>query len=75
MFLLRLGKVLHLSSSKHLILRAKSLPRLGTTAYDEDLKKIGVVVEIFGPVKKPYISVKPSVSKSDSYIGKTLYCL
>jgi len=74
-FLFRLGKVLHFSTSKHLILRANSLPKIGTTAYDEDLKKIGIVVEILGPVKQPYISVKPSVSKPGSYVGKILYSL
>jgi len=73
--LFRLGKVLHLSTSKHLILRAKAIPRIGTTAYDEHLKKIGIVIEVFGPVKQPYISVKPSVSKPDSYVGKMLYSL
>jgi len=73
--LFRLGEVLHFSTSKHLVIRAKSLPRLGTIAYDENLQKIGIVVEIFGPVKQPYISVKPSVSKPNSYVGKILYSL
>jgi RNA-binding protein len=74
-YLFRLGDVLHLSTSRHLILRAKAIPLIGTAAYDEDLKKIGIVIEVFGPVKQPYISVKPSVSKPDSYVGKMLYSL
>ncbi len=52
-----------------------SLPRIGITAYDEDLRKIGIVIEIFGPVKQPYISIKPSVLKPDAYVGKILYSL
>ena len=71
----RLGRVLHFSTSKHLILNAMSLPRIGTTAYDEDLNKIGNVIEIFGPIKQPYLSIKPSVSRPDRYIGKILYSL
>lgn len=55
----RLGTVLHVSSHGHIILRGEAAPRENTKVVDKKLREIGRVIDIFGPVKKPYISVKP----------------
>jgi RNA-binding protein len=56
----RLGKVLHLSSHGHLIVRSEdgSLPRMNGSVLTKKMEKIGTVYDIFGPEKDPYISIK-----------------
>ena len=69
----RLGKVVHLSKSGRLILRAKTKARTGLVAMDEGLKTVGTVFDTFGPVVNPYISVRPSVQDPERYVGQILY--
>ena len=71
----RLGKAIHISDSKNLIVHAESLSHLGTIVVDKNLEKIGRVFDIFGPVKEPYISVKLGVRDPEKYIGQVLYTL
>jgi len=69
----RLGKVLHVSSSKRLVIVAEANIPIGTQVFDSKLKVVGSVADIFGPVKKPYVTVKPSVDKPEQYVGQILY--
>lgn len=71
----RLGKILHLSKSGNLIvqLEESSVPSIGALVCDYKLKKLGTVNNVLGPVKRPYISVKPSTDMSGDYAGKMLY--
>ncbi len=71
----RIGMVLHVSRSKSLILRAESIPRFGQEVVDSKLRPVGKVSDVFGPVKRPYIAVKPSVSNPESLVGKPLYVI
>ena len=56
----RLGKVLHVSSTGNIVLRAVRVPEIGTKVVDERMKEIGAVYDIIGPVGSPYVLVKPS---------------
>ncbi len=70
----RLGRVLHVSSSRNIIVKAeKKLPRIGDQVVDENITPIGEVFDIIGPVSSPYISVKPKIKKAENYIGQVLY--
>ncbi|MBS7658211.1 MAG: Gar1/Naf1 family protein [Candidatus Bathyarchaeia archaeon] len=73
----RLGKILHASKSRSLILKLEKPPppKLGSKVFDEKLKEVGIVTDVFGPVSSPYISIKPSVTKLENYVGKTVYTL
>ena len=73
----RLGKALHLSRSRALIVKLDppKFLRPGTRACDSKLKNIGVVTDIIGPVSAPYVSIRPLVAKPESIVGKTLYGL
>jgi RNA-binding protein len=37
-----------------------STPALGTTVVDEELTECGRVVDVFGPVDRPYFAVSPT---------------
>jgi len=69
----RLGKVLHLSNSRKLVLRTKVKVEAGTEVLSANWKSVGTVFDIFGPVGKPYVSIKTLISNPDHYIGRFLY--
>ncbi len=71
----RLGKVMHLSKSGNLILRLEQppVPAIGAQVCDYKLRNLGVVNNILGPVKSPYVSVKPESSIDGGLSGRVLY--
>jgi rRNA processing protein Gar1 len=71
----RLGKVLHLSKSGNLILRLEQypVPIIGAQVCDYKLRSVGVVNNILGPVKTPYVSVKPASTIDGAPVGRVLY--
>jgi RNA-binding protein len=47
---------------------------VGSSVVDEDLTTVGTVVDVFGPVDRPYLAVNPSGSVHlPGLLGKTLY--
>lgn len=56
--MIKLGKILHISSSKNLILRVEIAPPLGAEVMTSDAKEVGRVADIFGPKRAPFVSVK-----------------
>jgi len=71
----RIGCVLHVSSSKNMILKAESVPHTGESVVDENLKQVGTVFELFGPVSSPYVAVRPSVEKPSRFVDHVLYAV
>jgi len=72
----RLGKVSHISSHRKLILRSEFAPKIGDVVVTKDLTEIGKISDVFGPVSRPYIAVKPNENSSlDSLVGQPLYVL
>jgi len=69
----RIGRVLHVSSDKNLIIRVENLPRIGDRVVDEHLKPVGRVFDIFGPVAAPYVAVKPQGKEPGYWINRILY--
>jgi rRNA processing protein Gar1 len=65
--------VLHLSSNKNLILKAKRTAKPSQNVFDKQAHKIGKIIDVFGPVKTPYLSIKPLTSNAKKYVGKALY--
>ena len=73
--MIRLGLVLHISLSKNIIVKIENTPKIGETVVDENLKTVGEVFDIFGPVSSPYAAVKPKISKLEVLVNKVLYVL
>jgi RNA-binding protein len=49
-------------------------PDVGTTAVDEQLNTVGRVVDVFGPVSRPYVAVSPDEDVTlASLFGEKLY--
>jgi len=71
----RLGLVLHISSSRNMITKVDKAPKIGEVVVDENLKTVGRVFDIFGPVTSPYVAIRPSIQKPDKLAGKIVYVI
>jgi len=69
----RIGKILHITSDKNIILKAEDRAQIGDRVVDENLKLIGKIFDIFGPVSAPYISVKADIENPSSLADRILY--
>ncbi len=52
-----IGKVQNISPKGRLIIRVDKPPNMGAPIYSKDGGVIGTIHDIFGPEKRPYISV------------------
>lgn len=69
-----LGKPSHISSQKHIIVRSKFSPSIGSRVLDESNSIVGEIIDVFGPVETPFVSIKPVKGASPSeIIKKTLF--
>ena len=71
----RLGLVLHVSPSRKIIVKVQHTPRIGETVVDENLKPVGKVFDIIGPVSAPYAAISPSTREFERQVNKMLYVL
>ncbi|MEM2985353.1 MAG: Gar1/Naf1 family protein [Candidatus Jordarchaeaceae archaeon] len=71
----RLGQALHLSSSRNLIIKVEYIPQIGEIVVDEELKPVGKVFDIFGPVSSPYAAINPTIREPEKLSNKTLYII
>ncbi len=69
----RLGRVSHYAKQGFLILRSNWIPALNDRVIDKKLAIVGTVKDVFGPVKAPYIAVKPKIKNPERYVGEILY--
>ena len=71
----RLGKILHYSKSRSLIIKCDEahFVKMGVKACDSKLKEIGRVHDIFGSVSAPYLAVRPTVPSPTKYVGRIAY--
>ncbi len=71
----RLGTVSRVA--QHLLVvrcDAADHPDIGAEAVDESLSRVGRVVDVFGPVERPYVAVSPAESvRAASLVGQRLY--
>lgn len=54
-----LGRVEEITCDGRIIVECKDLPDMGSTVFDGNRQRIGVVRKVFGPVNGPYASVSP----------------
>ncbi len=75
MCLQRLGKVLHVTPSQNIIIKTDKTPKIGSTVVNDNLKAIGRVFDVIGPVSSPYSVVKPTIKNPQKLTAKQLYLL
>ena len=73
MCLQRLGRVINVTPSQNIVVKTEKTPKVGSTVVDENLKVVGKVFDIIGPVSSPYAIVKPNVKETERLVNKQLY--
>ncbi|OYT26457.1 MAG: H/ACA RNA-protein complex protein Gar1 [Thermoprotei archaeon ex4572_64] len=71
-----IGKVLHLSRDKKLVIKLSTIPPLYVPVYDYSLKRVGILYDVIGPVNAPYALVKPEkdiLNNLEVILGKNIY--
>lgn len=71
----RLGQVVRTAQGLAIVRSpSEEYPDIGTMAVDEGLTTVGRVVDVFGPVSKPYVAVSPDDETSlPTLVGAKLY--
>jgi len=67
------GRVLHLSKDGNLVVKAQGEVAIGTIAYDSRLRPIGVVSDIIGPMRTPYVLVRSKLDEAPRLRGQVIY--
>jgi RNA-binding protein len=75
MCLQRLGRVLNVTPSQNIVVKTERTPKIGLTVVDENLKVIGKIFDIIGPVSSPYAVIRPTVKEPELIANKQLYIL
>ncbi len=75
----KLGKVLHVTKSGHLIVASEvsEIPHQNLEVFDDKLKVVGKIYDIIGPVKSPFISIKinPDYRNPEKIVNKYVYII
>ena len=71
----RLGRVLSLTPSQNIVVRTDKTPKIGAVVVDENLKNVGRIFDIIGPVSAPYAVVRPTVKEPEKLTSKQLYVI
>lgn len=70
----KLGVIQNISSSGNFIVQSKFAPSIGSIAIDKTTKEVGKIINVFGNVKKPYVSVRPfNRKKTLKLLNKEIY--
>lgn len=70
-----IGRILHYTKSKVFVIEANEKVPLRTEVFDDREEKVGVVVDVIGPINKPYLVAVPLIKEPHKYIGKIVYIL
>lgn len=71
----RLGKVINVTPAQNVVVKIDKTPYIGSTVIDENLKVVGKVFDIIGPVSSPYAVIKPTVKAPEKLTNRQLYLL
>jgi RNA-binding protein len=71
----RLGEVVRTAQGLVIVrVPDDAAPDLGTEVVDESLNEVGRVVDVFGPVDRPYVAVSPDDDRRlATMLGQKLY--
>lgn len=67
-----IGIALHYSRLGNLVVKLQEIPPLYVNVYTYTMKRVGVLYDVIGNVKKPYGLIKPA-EKDESIVGQKLY--
>ena len=69
------GEILHLAASGRVIIQLSDELSEGVILCDEKGTRVAKVMELIGPVKRPFASATPLTNNIKKYIGKTVFAV
>jgi len=69
------GEILHLAASGRVIIQLSSKLVEGQILCDEKGTKVAKVMELIGPIKRPFASATPLTNNIAKYIGKSVFTI
>ncbi len=75
MSMVRVGTVAHICQRLAIVpIDADEPPRIGTIVVDQELQRVGRIVDIFGPVRAPYAAISPRDQETGvALVGQRVY--
>ena len=70
-----IGEIIHLARSGRVIVQLTKLVEEGQILCDEKSGKVAKVMELIGPVAKPYASAAPLTNNIKKFTGKKVFAL
>ena len=67
------GEILHLAASGRVIIQLSDELSEGMILCDEKGTRVAKVMELIGPVKRPFASATPLTNNIKKYIGKAVF--
>ncbi|MCS7098629.1 MAG: Gar1/Naf1 family protein [Candidatus Methanomethyliaceae archaeon] len=69
-----IGRILHISRSNLILAKVKVPSRIGSFVYLKDGRKLGEIIDIFGPISSPYALIKPfKKTNENEVVGASVY--
>ena len=69
------GEILHLAASGRVIIQLSVELSEGMILCDEKGTRVAKVMELIGPVKRPFASATPLTNNIKKYIGKAVFAI
>jgi len=73
-----IGEIENVSYNGLWLIRSDAAPKIGSTVFNQQKKKVGRIVNVIGPVSRPYILVRPVGTVSENQlqiIGEKVYIM
>ncbi|MGD2107253.1 MAG: Gar1/Naf1 family protein [Nitrosopumilaceae archaeon] len=67
------GEIMHLAGSGRVIIQLSDILSEGVILCDEKGTRVAKVMELIGPVKRPFASATPLTNNIKKYIGKAVF--
>jgi rRNA processing protein Gar1 len=71
----KLGKIHVINKKGDLLIKVTKTYRMNTAVVNQQLKKLGKIVDIIGPAKNPYLVINTREAEAKASKGETVYLL
>jgi len=69
------GEIMHLAASGRVIIQLSKKLAEGEILCDETGTKVAKVMELIGPIKRPFASATPLTNNIEKFIGKSVFTI
>ena len=69
----KIGKVIHITSSRKVVVKAENLPKIGDKVVNEKRNPVCEVFDIFGSTSSPYVEIRTEMEDPQELVEHSLY--